>query len=330
MRTMILYATKSGAARRCAELVAQELPDSSLHDLADGEPDIDQADTVIIGSGIRMRHLHPSARRFLAAHLEALLQKNIAIYLCGHYPDTHRRVIAKDLPAPLAQHALCIASLGGTPPFEEPRDTDWVSAEDLATFTGSVLSVRRSPADLRSGDATRRRTDGDLPSPRGKARSRPERRAVSAAEVEVSPLLTEHAGRIDAADAWQTAILPGEAVDAPSWNETLATTEPRWVTPLLAIRDRIVRIAGLHQAREDGVSQRFPILASTEQEVITGDDDTHLSFRVSTRRSEHQTMVITTTVTIHNRLGRLYWAVVRFVHPLVVRSSLRVMRRAGS
>lgn len=339
MQTMILYATKSGAARRCAELLAEELPGAVLHDLSAEAPDIESADAVIIGSGIRNRHLHRTARRFLDANLGTLLRKNVALYLCGYYPDTHRRTIEKDLPAPLRQHALCIASLGGTPPFTTPQDSDWVSTEELTTLTRAVQTTQRSRDDLRTWTAAAPKPEeasGDdspaheAPAHEDRTQGRPGRRTVSAAAVEIGTLLAGHAGRIDAADAWQTPILPGDATDAPTWNETLATTQPRWITPLLVIRDRIVRLAGLHQARQDGVSQQFPIIASTDQEVITGDDDTHLNFRVSTRLSEHGTVVITTTVTIHNLLGRLYWGVVRFVHPLVVRSSLRVMRRAGS
>lgn len=152
------------------------------------------------------------------------------------------------------------------------------------------------------------------------------RRAVRAAAVEVTPVLAELAGRIDAADAWETPIRPEDAPDAPSWNRTLSTTEPRWVTPLLAIRDFLVRIVGLDQARHDGVSRQFPVLATAQDEVVTGHDDTHLNFRVSTRPTERGTVVVTTTVTINNGFGRLYWGVVRFVHPFVVRSSLRVLR----
>lgn len=159
---------------------------------------------------------------------------------------------------------------------------------------------------------------------------RPARRAVRAAPVEISPLLAELAGRVDAADAWETPVLAEDARDAPSWNDTLQDTQPRWITPLLVVRDRLVRLLGLHQARQDGVSQRFPVLASTPQEIVTGDDDKHLSFRVSTRVTERGTAVVTTTVTIHNGFGRLYWGVVRFVHPRVVRSSMRVMARAGA
>lgn len=320
--TMILYATKTGSARQCAEILAEQLPSSTVHDLGDGDPDIDGAHTVIIGSGVRMRHLYEPARGFLARHRETLLHKNVALFLCGHYPDTHPQTIEKDVPADFLRHALCVSSVGGTPPFQPTRDADWVSRPALDALAVSVSTGQRASTDLRTG------AGGELRQRRS-ARERPPRRTVTAAEVEISPLLAAHAGRIDAVDAWQTPILPDDVTDAPSWNETLSTTHPGWVTPLLVVRDWIARIAGLHLAREDGVAQRFPTLASSEEEIITGDDDSHLSFRVSTRRHQGH-MVITTTVTIGNRLGRLYWAVVRLVHPLVVRSSLKVMRRAGS
>lgn len=153
------------------------------------------------------------------------------------------------------------------------------------------------------------------------------RRPVRKATVRIGEVLAPLVDRVDAADAWETPLRPGDATDASSWNAALSSSTPRWVGALLALRDRIVRIVGLREAGGAGRSRGFPVLASTDQEIVTGIDDSHLDFRVSTRVTPERTVVVTTTVTLHNGVGRLYWAVVRFFHPVVVRAGLRGLGR---
>lgn len=52
MRTIIVYATKSGASRECAELLATKLTDCYICDLSKQVPDIKSYNTVILGSGV--------------------------------------------------------------------------------------------------------------------------------------------------------------------------------------------------------------------------------------------------------------------------------------
>lgn len=54
MRTLILYSTKSGASKECANLIAAQMDNCAMHDLSKPVPDISSFDTVIIGSGVRM------------------------------------------------------------------------------------------------------------------------------------------------------------------------------------------------------------------------------------------------------------------------------------
>lgn len=54
---------------------------------------------------------------------------------------------------------------------------------------------------------------------------------------------------------------------------------------------------------------------------MLGVDDRHLDFRIGVR-VDRKRVRVTTAVQLNNRLGRLYWAIVRLVHPLVVRSLL--------
>lgn len=64
MKTLLLYATKSGAARECAELLAKELTDCTVCDLRHAIPNPELFDTIIVGSGIRFGKIYKPAAKF--------------------------------------------------------------------------------------------------------------------------------------------------------------------------------------------------------------------------------------------------------------------------
>lgn len=119
------------------------------------------------------------------------------------------------------------------------------------------------------------------------------------------------------------------------------TTNPKWIAALMALRNRIVALFGLKTAAatipnlsnpEDikiEVGQRlgiFKVYEKMDQELIMGDDDKHLNFRVSILLSKEQgisTVNITTGVTYNNSWGKLYFFFVKPFHRLIVRSVLK-------
>lgn len=107
-----------------------------------------------------------------------------------------------------------------------------------------------------------------------------------------------------------------------------------WVKVLLFVRDRVVSFLGLQTSadlREASCAgdhiDLFPVLFADGTEIIVGEDDPHLDFRISLLEQEMpdggRQLVITTTVRCHNRLGHAYLAAIRPFHLLIIRSRLR-------
>jgi hypothetical protein len=70
----------------------------------------------------------------------------------------------------------------------------------------------------------------------------------------------------------------------------------------------------------------FPVLSQSPSRLVAGFDDKHLDFRVVVDVSAAgpgQQVTATTLVLTHNRLGRVYLAVIMPFHRLIVRSMLR-------
>lgn len=148
MRTLILYASKSGASRECAELLWARLADCSICDITKDLPDIEPYDTVIIGSGIRMGKLYRPVRAFIRKNMNLLLSKNTAFYLCNAYPDSVQKAIETNIPQQLRDQAACIDSLGGKPPFTSPKNQDWVRLDRVASFVKTITKSEFKPPSI--------------------------------------------------------------------------------------------------------------------------------------------------------------------------------------
>lgn len=119
---------------------------------------------------------------------------------------------------------------------------------------------------------------------------------------------------------------------------------PKWVGHLFAFRNKIVSIFGLKTAGDMSDRERqfasficepgqqlglFKVFAKTDNEVILGEDDAHLNFRISlfltekTSESSKRDFTISTTVAFNNWFGRLYFLPVRPFHNLIVPTILR-------
>ena len=79
----------------------------------------------------------------------------------------------------------------------------------------------------------------------------------------------------------------------------------------------------------------FRIYSTSQHEIVLGEDDRHLDFRLSvlcvassSPAGPHQ-LTLSTVVHCHNRLGRLYIVLIAPFHRAVVRSSLRRAAQTG-
>ena len=136
------------------------------------------------------------------------------------------------------------------------------------------------------------------------------------------------------------------AIDLPSHAtgdaERLATHmlmgQARWVGWLVALRDTLVAGFGLKTSsdlRDDVATDRidfFRVYDRRRHEIILGEDDRHLDFRLSVFVEESalcRRLVATTVVTFNHLGGRAYIAGIAPFHRLIVKSSLRRAERSG-
>lgn len=146
-----------------------------------------------------------------------------------------------------------------------------------------------------------------------------------AVAVPETPLLTGALRVVDWSDAYAVSFPVRPPGDAQEWADAIFHRPPLWVAALFGAREALVRLVGI----DPGGGHAFDTIAWHPDEVLVGIDQSHLGFRASVLL-EHRRVVLTTVVHVHNRRGRAYSAVVRRVHPVVVRTMLsRAARRMG-
>jgi len=149
---------------------------------------------------------------------------------------------------------------------------------------------------------------------------------------------------VNLADAYTIELPPGASTDPEQLARFIFSHQPAWINGLVSVRDALVAGLGLKTARQLeslGAMNKgsrvgfFKIYSTTPTEIVLGEDDKHLDFRLSVLCSgrplptgkAHLTM--STVVHCHNRFGRFYLHLIAPFHRLVVQASLRRAAQVG-
>lgn len=150
-------------------------------------------------------------------------------------------------------------------------------------------------------------------------------------------------GSTHLADAFAVRLPSTASTDPDLLARFLFAHQPGWVGHLTTVRDAIVgrfglktasHLATLASTRPDRIGI-FKVYATGTHEIVLGEDDTHLDFRVSLLCSAGSTeedprqLTISTVVHCHNLLGRAYLLVIAPFHRRVVQASLRRGAQVG-
>lgn len=129
----------------------------------------------------------------------------------------------------------------------------------------------------------------------------------------------------------------GQGLDAETAAQRIMGRSPGWVRRLMAWRNLLVKPLGLKTelAENHPASARigtFPVVSRGADHVLLGLNDRHLDFRVLVEVKDlgagRQEVSALTLVETHNRLGRVYLALIKPFHKLIVPAMLAQVVRA--
>jgi hypothetical protein len=113
-----------------------------------------------------------------------------------------------------------------------------------------------------------------------------------------------------------------------------------WIRALTRVRDVVMAAVGVKSSRAVGVAAAargpvigfFPVLSKSAGELVMGEDDRHLDFRLAillrAGAAGDRELVVVTVVHCHNWLGRTYLAVIAPFHRVIAPASLEQAARA--
>jgi len=149
---------------------------------------------------------------------------------------------------------------------------------------------------------------------------------------------------VNLADAFSIQ-LPSDASKNPDvLARFIFSVQPSWIGALTNVRDAIVAAFGLKTAKHlamlssDPAAKRisiFRVFSTSKTEVVLGENDRHLDFRVSilctpdSPPSTGNQLTLSTVVHCHNRLGKTYLSIIAPFHRQVVKASLRRAAEVG-
>jgi hypothetical protein len=149
---------------------------------------------------------------------------------------------------------------------------------------------------------------------------------------------------VNLADAYSIELPIGASTNPELLARFIFSQQAPWISSLMSVRDALVAGFGLKTAKqlqsigaEDKASRVgiFKIYSTSQSEIILGEDDKHLDFRLSVlcvgrpSGTGNRHLIVSTVVHCHNRLGRLYIRLIAPFHRLVVQASLRRAARVG-
>ncbi|MBL6446746.1 DUF2867 domain-containing protein [Fulvivirga sp. 29W222] len=147
----------------------------------------------------------------------------------------------------------------------------------------------------------------------------------------------------DYADSYKSEVNHGaNEVDSVAVGKAFFSSSPKWITYLFDLRNRLVSIFGLKTSDQIKDKEEilnnfkgnpgeqlglFKVYSKTDNELILGEDDKHLDFRVSllldTIAPSKRSLTISTIVKYNNRFGKLYFLLVKPFHKLIVPAMLK-------
>ncbi len=159
-------------------------------------------------------------------------------------------------------------------------------------------------------------------------RTTPPPESVVAGWYENASLLDSYSTDLNSPEQDSMRVLAARTVGNP----------PPWIKALVAMRDAMMTPFGVKTSGEVRASRAdnqrvdfFPVQWEGDDEIVLGEDDRHLDFRLSLLRRNAPAgtqLIATTVVHAHNAFGLTYLNLIRPFHHLVVRTSLARFARA--
>lgn len=113
MKTLIIYASKTGTTEKCAKKIKTQLKDATVMNIYTQNEDMNKYDLIVIGSPIRIGMIDKKIKSFLTKNKENLKSKKIAYFICCGFNENWKTYYKQNIPKDLLDNAITYDTFGG-------------------------------------------------------------------------------------------------------------------------------------------------------------------------------------------------------------------------
>jgi menaquinone-dependent protoporphyrinogen oxidase len=135
VKTLIAYSTKYGCTEKCAKEISQGLKGdvATVNLKTNKQPDISEFDMIVLGGSIYAGRIRKELQNFVSANLEALLEKNVALFVCGMQEGEESiKELNNAFPESLRKKAIMKEFFGGEFIFSKMKFLDKAIAKKVS------------------------------------------------------------------------------------------------------------------------------------------------------------------------------------------------------
>lgn len=124
MKTLIIYASKTGTTEKCAKQINTQLEDSKMVNILNQDEDINRYDLIVIGTPIRMGMIDKKIKKFLISNSETLKSKKVAYFICCGFNENWKSYYEQNIPKDLLDSAIIYDTFGGEMNIQKQKGFD--------------------------------------------------------------------------------------------------------------------------------------------------------------------------------------------------------------
>lgn len=124
MKTLIIYASKTGTTEKCAKELNNKLKDSEMVNILNYNKNINKYDLIIIGTPIRMGMIDKRIKKFLNSNIEILKSKKVAYFICCGFNENFKKYYEQNIPNVLLDNAIIYDTFGGEMDIQKQKGFD--------------------------------------------------------------------------------------------------------------------------------------------------------------------------------------------------------------
>ena len=113
MEYLIVYTSKTGTTKKCAEILKEKLENSTLINLEEKNPNLEKYSTIIIGTPIRMGKIDSKIKKFIKNNEKILLTKKVGYFVCCYFENEYDNYFKANFKEELLKHSIIYSSFGG-------------------------------------------------------------------------------------------------------------------------------------------------------------------------------------------------------------------------